>query len=166
MKILVFSDSHGNCVNMQKAVDMHPDARYILHLGDGINDLDMLKTGNIKTYTVNGNFEDGFFSAKKGLPFQCVEIEGKKIFMCHGHRQKVGFGLQNLYYTALENGADIALYGHTHVKYNKYTPLEEKGLHIFNPGSISRPRDNIYSSYGIIDIQKNGVLLSHGLIKN
>lgn len=165
MKILVFSDSHGKFINMQKAIDMHPDAQYLLHLGDGTADLDDINTVNKKIYTVNGNFEDSFFSAQKGLPFQCVEIEGKRIFMCHGHRQRVSYGLQNLCYNALENDADVALYGHTHVKYDKFVPFEQKGLHVFNPGSISRPRDCVYPSYGIIEIQKNGILLSHGMIK-
>ena len=90
--------------------------------------------------------------------------------MCHGHRQFVNVGHQNLIYSAIEQNADIALYGHTHCKFNKYIPSDElafncnKGLYIFNPGSISRPRDGIYPSYGIIEIQENGILLSHGNI--
>jgi putative phosphoesterase len=171
MKILVFSDSHGKYNNMQKAVNMHPDAKYLLHLGDGIADLDNVNMGNIELHKVNGNFEDSFLFVKKALPFECVEICGRRIYMCHGHRHKVGFGLHNLCLSALENNIDIALYGHTHVKHNEYITGEKlpftrkNGLYIFNPGSISLPRDSIYSSYGIIEIQDNGILLSHGLIK-
>ena len=151
MKILVFSDSHGKSVNIQKALEMHSDARYLLHLGDGVADLDDIDLGDIKTYAVNGNFEDSFFYTKNGLPFQCIDIEGKRIFMCHGHRQKVSYGLQNLCYNALENEADIALYGHTHVKYDKYIPFEQKGLHVFNPGSISLPKEGTAHGYIVID---------------
>ncbi|MBR5313844.1 MAG: YfcE family phosphodiesterase, partial [Clostridia bacterium] len=114
MKILVFSDSHGKYTNIRKAADMHPDAQYILHLGDGAGDLALACTASQKTYTVNGNLEDMFYSCKNNPSSQCIEIEGKRIFMCHGHRQNVNFGLLNLQLNALENDADVALFGHTH----------------------------------------------------
>ena len=79
MKILVFSDSHGKYNNMQKAVNMHTDAKYLLHLGDGIADLANVNMGNIELHKVNGNFEDSFLFTKKALPFECVEICGKRI---------------------------------------------------------------------------------------
>ncbi len=166
MKILVFSDSHGRFHNMKKAIDLHPDAKYILHLGDGLADLDFIDTKKHTVVKVNGNYEDAFSRNINGLPFALVEIENARIFMCHGHKYSVNYGMHNLYYTALENNADIALYGHTHIKHNEYMPTErEKGLYLFNPGSISRPRDNVYSSYGIIEIQNGNILLSHGFIK-
>lgn len=167
MKILVFSDSHGSSFNMQKAINMHPDAEYILHLGDGVEDLRYIKHSIPNIFAVSGNHED-FSSLAENQPHsRVVEIAGKRIFMCHGHKLKVRLGLQNLYYTANEECADIALYGHTHIKRNDYLPSNqhENGLYIFNPGSISQPRDDFYSSFGLIDIQPNGILLSHGLIK-
>ena len=39
MKILIFSDSHGRSANMLKAIEYHPDAETLLHLGDGTDDL-------------------------------------------------------------------------------------------------------------------------------
>ena len=166
MKIIVFSDSHGKYANMKRALDMHPDAQFLLHLGDGTGDVECIETAGMTVYKVNGNFEDGLFiSQAKEPPFRCVDIGGKIIYMCHGHRHRVGFGLQNLLYPGLENNADIILYGHTHVKHNEYVNRESKGVYIFNPGSIARPRDDIYASYGLIEIEKNGILLSHGIIK-
>lgn len=38
MKVLIFSDSHGKAENMLRAVSLHPDAEYIVHLGDGSGD--------------------------------------------------------------------------------------------------------------------------------
>ena len=173
MKILVFSDSHGNPSNISKALKMHPDAELLIHLGDGINDLYKIKETypDYEAVTVYGNFEDSFFVKKSENTFNCVTANGKKIFLCHGHRYSVGFSKQNLIYAALEQGADIALFGHTHVKHNEYLPPErlntntEKGLYLFNPGSISRPRDSIYASFGIIEIRDDGILLSHCIIK-
>ena len=82
MKFLVFSDSHNKNANMQKAIKLHPDAKYLLHLGDGIADIDTIDTNNMDIYTVNGNFEDSFWSARKeGLTSRCIEIEGKK-YLC------------------------------------------------------------------------------------
>lgn len=170
MKILVFSDSHGSAFNMQKAVNMHPDAEYILHLGDGVEDLRYIKHSIPNVIAVSGNHEDFTPLEDKQPHTRVLEIAGKRIFMCHGHKQKVRLGLHNLYYTANEENVDIALYGHTHIKRNDYTPLAESpdqirsGVYFFNPGSISQPRDDFYSSFGLIDIQPNGVLLSHGLI--
>lgn len=173
MKILVFSDSHGNPSNISKAIKMHPYAELLIHLGDGINDLYKIKETypDYEAVTVYGNFEDSFFVKKSENTFNCVTANGKKIFLCHGHRYSVGFSKQNLIYAALEQGADIALFGHTHVKHNEYLPPErlntdtEKGLYLFNPGSISRPRDSIYASFGIIEIRDDGILLSHCIIK-
>ncbi len=173
MKILVFSDSHGNPANISKAIKMHPDAELLIHLGDGINDLYKITETypNYETVMVYGNFEDSFFVKKSENTSACISTNGKKIFLCHGHRYSVGFSKQNLIYAALEQDADIALFGHTHVKYNEYIPSErlnsdrENGLYLFNPGSISRPRDNIYASFGIIEIRDEGILLSHCIIK-
>ena len=171
MKLLVFSDSHGKATNMQNAVDMHKNADSLLHAGDGIKDIDLLKNIPNTVYTVNGNFEDSFFSLQKGNKYAIFELGGKKIYMCHGHRHNVNFSMSSLIYSAVECDADIVIYGHTHQKHNEYISGEdlpfkrEKGLYIFNPGSISRPRDNIYASFGLIEIQGNGVLLSHGIIK-
>jgi len=49
--------------------------------------------------------------------------------------------------------ANIIIFGHTHVPYYK----EVNGRHLFNPGSISKPRtaDRI-PSYGVLEIETNG----------
>jgi hypothetical protein len=48
----------------------------------------------------------------------------------------VHFGLNTIRYKALENGCDIAMFGHTHV------PLLDEGddVTILNPGSLTYPR--------------------------
>lgn len=171
MKILVFSDSHGRPNNMQKAIEYHKDAQYLLHSGDGIKDIELLKNAPDNIITANGNFEDCFFSLRKEKNYETFELCGKNFFMTHGHRYDVNFSMTRLIYSALEHNADVIIYGHTHRKHLEYISGEnlpfqrENGLYIFNPGSISRPRDDVYSSYGIIEIQGNGVLLSHGIIK-
>lgn len=55
------------------------------------------------------------------------KIGGVKVHLEHGHRR----GLQALRYLALEEGARIALFGHTHYPYCE----ENGGVLLLNPGS-------------------------------
>ncbi|MBR6681939.1 MAG: metallophosphoesterase [Clostridia bacterium] len=184
MKILVFSDSHERPRNMIKALEMHKDADCIIHLGDGIKDLDALKdlTAGKSVTLIKGNAEDFSFSYVSYPTCTVIELGGKKIFACHGHQNSVKTSKYYLIDTAVKNDADIALFGHTHSSYYEYIPDEslskmlvdrrtgnpkykrDRGLYIFNPGSISVPRDGKPASYGIIEIKENGVLFSHGNI--
>ena len=48
---------------------------------------------------------------------------------------------------ACEAGADIAVYGHTHIA------LEERGeVTVLNPGSIARPRDDQRGSFMLVEL--------------
>lgn len=170
MKILVFSDSHGRSEGLKKAIAMHPDAEYIIHAGDGKDDLKNVENRPEILVSVNGNSEDSFPWSKSNSDFALAEVGGKRIFVTHGHKYFVSFGLDRVIYTALENKADILIYGHTHIKYNRYVPNSAEdgedagGVYVFNPGSASRPRDCITPSYGIIDIRGDDILLSHGML--
>ena len=70
-----------------------------------------------------------------------MPFAGKTVYMTHGDRFRVSYGLDRLKYRAEEQHADIAMFGHTHVPL-----LEMSGRPwIMNPGSLSRP----YSGRGI-----------------
>ena len=43
MKILVFSDTHGDMTKMKRAILSHSDAEVIIHCGDGETDLNYMK---------------------------------------------------------------------------------------------------------------------------
>ena len=170
MKILVFSDSHGKPAALKKAIELHPDARGIIHAGDGIKDLDLIENKPPVIAQVKGNFEDAVYSARNADSSCVIDVDDVRIFVSHGHRYNVSFGMTNLIYAARENKADLVIFGHTHVKYNKYVPCDEdtfrktNGIFLFNPGSISRPRDSLYPSYGILEIRNRDILLSHGTV--
>ena len=71
------------------------------------------------------------------------EIAGKRILMTHGNEFYVKITMGPLCKLALQENAQIALYGHTHV------PMvfrEPDGLLIMNPGSINEGR------YGLLTI--------------
>lgn len=43
MKILVFSDTHGDVTKMERAIRSHSDAEVIIHCGDGEMDVEYAK---------------------------------------------------------------------------------------------------------------------------
>jgi hypothetical protein len=151
MKILVVSDTHGETdrlFDVLKSVKGHISA--VIHAGDYEGDAAEIvkKYPDLPVYAVCGNCDYG----KIMPPVKLIELGSKRIFITHGHRYDVNYSLMKLAYTAMQNEADIAVFGHTHI------PLVEKyeGLTIVNPGSLSRPRGGSKNSYAVIDIDDNG----------
>ena len=148
-KIAVFSDTHGNSKNMLTAITLEkPDI--IFHLGDGETDLETVrqKYPDIPIRNVRGNC-DKFSSSPAML---CFELEGLIFFLVHGneHRAKRDTISAEMAAAAIENSADVVLYGHTH------RPLIEEtiGFTVMNPGTCkSCPSP----SYGIITIDDEDV---------
>ena len=164
MKILVFSDSHGASDNIKKAMALHPDAEVVFFLGDGLSDIEpYLNLRPTCTWLfVRGNCDyTGSvlgFSAEKTAS---ITLMNKKIVYTHGDLYGVKYGYDGVIRLAEERGAEIVLFGHTHVRTEKYIPTENGGVYIFNPGSIGGTYGSV-SSYGVITLTDNGVLLSHG----
>ena len=150
MKILVVSDSHGDYNSFNDLVRRQSKAEIVIFLGDGCEEF----------YDVKSNHPEKMFIGVKGnndwgcsLPL-CEErvIEGKKFFITHGHIERVKFGLDVLKQAARARGADIVLFGHTHVPYYEY----DSGMYVMNPGAVRR----FDCSYGVIDIQNGDVLMN------
>ena len=110
---------------------------------------------------VHGNYEDAYASGPDAETV--LDLDGHRLFLTHGHKYGVKGGTGNLVYRALEKECDIVLYGHTHEREDRYIPFEDRdgGIHIFNPGSISRPYFGDSASCGILEIVKSGVIFSH-----
>ena len=150
MKILVVSDSHGDYNTFNKLVRCQSKAEVVIFLGDGFEEYQDVRL----------NFPDKMFIGVKGnndwscsLPLHEERvIEGKRFFITHGHIEHVKYGLEMLKEKARRCGADIVLFGHTHVPYIEY----DGGINILNPGSIRR----FNCSYGVIDIQKGNILMN------
>lgn len=157
MKILVFSDSHGSYSRLERAADAHPDADMYIFLGDGLRDADRLfesKRG-IASVAVKGNCDiSGVGFSDVYLDEQTIDLSGIRIFCCHGHKYGVKSSELNLWFRAKEKGADLALFGHTHVPFERVY----EGVRLFNPGSVS------LGSYGVIYIENGAVIASHGKI--
>ncbi len=149
MKIIVVSDTHKNFNALNKVVNDNLDADLFIHLGDGENearDVHNLHPDKAMIY-VKGNCDYGMYQAS-----QVVNVNGYKIFCCHGHMQNVHSGLETLLSAARANECRIALYGHTHL----YRSEVIDGIFVMNPGSLDSPRNHNKPTYGVIEISSEG----------
>ncbi len=147
MKLLVFSDSHGELSHMCEVIERErPD--YVFHLGDYDSDAEELlrRYPMLPLVYVRGNCD-----YSSGTPLQrVVPLDGHRFFLCHGHRYGVKSGILRAVYAAREQNADVLLFGHTHEAY-----LEEaEDLLLMNPGSCGF---GYLPSYGRI-LLENGKL--------
>lgn len=141
-KILVLSDSHGNVNNMITAVvSENPDM--VIHLGDCETDAYKLEKRfpelQIEQVPGNCDYEEEFCE-------KIIEIEGKKLLLCHGHTYNVKCDYLRLEMAAIEKGMDMALFGHTHKVFYDH----HNGLRMMNPGSIGAPPYGVPASYGLL----------------
>ena len=148
MKILVFSDSHGDTSAMERMTELERPAQ-VLFLGDGLSDARALAQTfpQVPVCCVAGNCDPG----GSGVPTErTVILGGHTLFMTHGHRYQVKRDILAATYAAREAGAEVLLYGHTHEAFCR----RENGLWILNPGSV---RELFHPSYGVILIGENGL---------
>lgn len=150
-RICVFSDSHGSPEGMLLAVRAEkPDL--VIHLGDGEGDLYRLEREfpGLPIENVRGNC-DWRSTSLKTLR---LTVEGKRIFAVHGHEYDVKRDreLRALKQAALDDEADILLFGHTHSPYTDHT----LGMDVMNPGSIG---EGAAHTYGVITIENGAVTM-------
>ena len=164
MTLLIVSDTHGRSDRLARLFEMHKNVDAVIFLGDGLSDLDRAKAEsyNFTVFAVRGNCDALGGSllticARDELTFN---FEGVNFFALHGHTRQVKGTLTNAIYAANEKGADVLLFGHTHEPLLTYISNEEynlnKPMYIFNPGSLAS------YSYGLCEIRKGQLLLSHG----
>lgn len=155
MKILVFSDTHGDVSEMSHIVSVNRyDTDLIIHLGDHLKDLQtvMLDYPMIASLGVLGNCD--FASTYNGAKFEgTFTVDKRKIFYTHGHKYNVKYGHEYIVSNAKFNGADIVLYGHSHVSLCQ----EHGGVLVINPGSLSCPRDGSRGTYAVLEIKGSSV---------
>jgi putative phosphoesterase len=148
--ILVMSDTHGNKVNIEKALQKYGDVDCIFHLGDYVRDAEYIrKLTNKSVYSVKGNCD---LNGKQEI---LLRIEGKSILALHGHQQGVKSSLLQLGLYAAEKDADLVLFGHTHI------PVEDfyGDVILYNPGSLGEPRGR-KPSLGVVTIEDGNIKIS------
>jgi len=146
MRILVFSDSHGHKRAMEDAVlEYKPDI--ILHLGDYSSDCAHLRDlfPELEVRGVRGNCD---MCGNEPLMDEFM-LGGKRFFMTHGHFYKVKLGLDAIINNALARGADVLLFGHTHVPVFKNV----SGMLAINPGAAA----HFSGTYAVLDIAEGDI---------
>lgn len=147
MRIAVFADSHTDVKKCTDVIRGLVGVDMILHAGDHARDAEEIarEIPHIPVCSVPGNCDYSSAPAER-----IIEVEGKKIFLTHGHTcaVKYEYDLRTLLTRARENGCDCAVFGHTH------SPLCDisGGITLLNPGSI-----RYRCTYGVIEIE-NGKL--------
>lgn len=132
MRVGVFSDSHGDSEALDALLEKMGYLDAACFLGDVARDADHLEQrlaampNHPPLYAVRGN--NDYFSTCT-LPWErIVELDGVRVYMTHGHRL---VSLMGLAYKAQENGAKVALFGHTHEALCETA----QGVLLLNPGS-------------------------------
>lgn len=152
MKIGLVSDSHGNLRELKRAVTQMGDVDLIFHMGDYADDAQEIKKWkSIPVFSVKGNMDT--FSPY-GETEILTEAGGKTILACHGHLYHVKTDYSTLRYRALEAGADMVFFGHTHLPFVD----QSDDLLMINPGSCTLPHGSSRKSYGIVTIEETGCI--------
>ena len=142
MRMIVLSDSHNDKDFLKRIIAEHRnDAKLFVFLGDGLEkfeDITMFDP-KIKSVKVKGNCD---FDSNADA-YELFDFAGKKIFASHGDLYLVKEDLSRIKKAALEKGADICLYGHTHIQHCE----EDGNLLVINPGALANA-----GKYCIVDV--------------
>ena len=153
-KLLILSDSHNSSDAVARILKVerdHIDA--LIFLGDGLRDLELALTKypKLRAYAVAGNCDFGALEPYDGL----AAFDQVIIFYTHGHMYGVKYDLDTIADAAAARGAQVALFGHTHI------PVAEtrNGVFLFNPGSCGRCYTGP-DTYGVLTLD-NGKIVAH-----
>lgn len=138
------SDSHGVLGNIQRVALALTGCDAVAHLGDCTGDaLALARLLDVPVYSVRGNCDFA-----PDAPEEIVlTLDGRKVLLCHGHKRMVKLSMTNLSYRAREAGAQLALYGHTHI-----ADAENDGFTLYvNPGALMDGR------FAVIEFRSSGL---------
>lgn len=150
MKVMVISDTHGHIDEVLKQYRRLDDIEIIIHLGDFKRDAHRIQQSvTADVISVKGNM-DGDYQEEA---YKIIRIDRYKIFITHGHLERVKSGLIKLYYKALSLSCDIVLFGHTHIP----VCIQEKNILMLNPGSLVLPKGGNEASFALLNFNNNTV---------
>jgi putative phosphoesterase len=161
MKLFFISDIHGSLTDLSRALDCFEEekADRLIILGDalyhgprnplpgGYNPAEvaaMLNRYKQQILAVRGNCDSEVDQMLIDYPmmetYSTLLVENRKFFLTHGH-------IYNPDEPPPLNPGDILAFGHTHL------PIAEKrdAVYLFNPGSITLPKQGNPKSVGLYD---------------
>ncbi len=122
---VVFSDIHGDTLSLLKLKKYTLECDGAFFAGDGINMLENFTQKEWRSVKGNCDFE--------GEREQFFEVDGVKIFLTHGDLYSVKSGYLRLSLRAKQLGADVVIFGHTHMP----ECFSDDGILFVNPGTCS-----------------------------
>ena len=168
MNLLILSDTHGRSDRIQELLDrpaVHPDA--ILFAGDGVRDFQYLSLP-CPLFAVKGNNDMMVAPINGELPQNSLtlDLEGLRIYMTHGHLCGVKEQTARLLMQAIQQKADVVIFGHTHNRYQEYIPrgaqigstVTDHPMWLFNPGSLGDWK----ATFGTLEIRNGSPLFGFG----
>lgn len=131
-KILVFSDSHGRTEYVMRMLDKEQECKTVFFLGDGMNEVERVipMYPDKKFVVVKGNNDFQFYAEQ----YAYKHIEGVTLMACHGDAVSVRYTLRDLFNKAHSVRANVALYGHTHIRNVAYDSYSD--VCAINPGAL------------------------------
>lgn len=139
------SDSHGDTQAIDKALQLAGKIDHWLHAGDCIPDAEYLQVAaDVPVTMAAGNCDWPGGNAPGEV---LLELGGHRIFLTHGHLYGVRYTTEALQEAAAERGAELAVYGHTHI-----ADITPGNVLVLNPGSVSRPRDESRGSFLVVNL--------------
>lgn len=164
MKLFFASDLHGSLPATKETIDLFTasEADHLILLGDLLNHgprnpipegysptqvAELLNQYSKQIIAVRGNCDSEVDQVLLSFPmmmdYAWILLEsGQRLFLTHGH-------LYNANKRPELSEGDVLAHGHTHV------PVAElqDGITVFNPGSMTLPRNGLPRSYGLMDGQ-------------
>lgn len=151
-ELLVVSDSHGNTGNLERIIRMHgAECDSLVFCGDGCADIGRIldKAAASPEFNrcmppviafVQGNNDCDFYSCSQ-MQFQVpltqyFSAAGHTVFMAHGHKHQLYFGMDALLEATVRMEASVCFFGHTHIAQAHF----EHSTLLLNPGSCALPR--------------------------
>jgi putative phosphoesterase len=153
--IFVLSDTHvpeRMAELPQKFLNQVKSDDIIFHAGDFARLEVLEELASVATvHAVWGNMDEA--KIRKLLPQKkTVEVQGKKIGLCHGSRSPRGLGER--VYAQFGQKCDVLIFGHSHAPHNG----KIKDTLLFNPGSLSGNLvPPFVATYGVLTIEGGDV---------
>ncbi|QXM05587.1 phosphodiesterase [Crassaminicella indica] len=161
MKLFFISDIHGSIYYLKKALESYEreKADYLVLLGDALyhgarNPLpkeynpkevaELLNSYKDKIIAVRGNCDSEVDQMVIEYPmmgdYAIILYNNRRLFLTHGH-------IYNKDNIPKISKNEVLIHGHTHI------PVAQKynDIYLFNPGSITLPKENNPHTYGILD---------------
>ena len=130
MRIVAFSDSHGDLSALETIYRAQSGADYYIHLGDGYEQAMRMRELHpaMPLLAVTGNCDRR--SADSDTKLLALE-DGTRVLYTHGHRFHVKYGLDELFEAARGFGVGAVFFGHT----TRPSAANSRGFGLSTPGA-------------------------------